>query len=76
MWIAVPLLFAGFLTGLLLVSVYEPVPLRKQVLPDLRNRDMVMNRTDIDNGCFRMVPFEVACPAEADSLNLLSLQYK
>lgn len=76
MWVSLPLLFAGILTGMLLVSVYEPVPLRKEVLPDLRHTDTVMSRTDIDNGCFRMMPYEVACPREADSLNLLSLQYK
>jgi hypothetical protein len=76
MWVSLPLLFAGVLTGLLLVSIYEPVPLHKKVLPDMGHPEMVMKQEDIDNGCFRMVPYEVPCPADADSLNLLSLQYK
>jgi len=76
MWVSLPLLFVGFLTGLLLVSVYEPVPLHKKVLPDALHPEVIMKRDDIDNGCFRMIPSEVPCPTEADSMNLLSLQYK
>lgn len=59
-----------------MVAVYEPVPLQKKVLPDAVHPEMLLKQQDIDNGCFRMVPYEVPCPAESDSLNLLSLQYK
>jgi hypothetical protein len=76
MWVSVPLLFVGFVTGLLLVSVYEPAILSKKMLPDVNHPDIVMKRDDIDNGCYRLRPLEVPCPAESDSMNLLSLQHK
>jgi|688.fasta_scaffold06373_18 hypothetical protein len=76
MQFSLPLLFIGFLTGLLIVSVFEPVRTKMKVLPDVRNPDMVMKQEQVDNGCYRMHPLEVPCPSEFDSMNLLSLQHK
>lgn len=76
MFVSVTLLFVGFVVGMLLVSIYQPVALRKRVLPDIRKSPVVMKQESVDNGCFKMIPREVPCPAEHDSLNLLSLQHK
>lgn len=76
MFFSIALMFVGFLIGMLLVSIYEPVALKKRVLPDVSKPPIIMKQESINNGCFRMIPREVPCPAEYDSLNLLSLQHK
>ena len=69
-------LFSGFLVGLLLVSVYDPVLMKKKVVPVPGEPDRVYHTDGLANGCVRLKAREVPCPAEWDSVNLLSVQDK
>lgn len=69
-------MFIGAVVGMLLVSIYQPMGLKKKILPDVKNPGLIMKQENVDNGCFRLHPHEVPCPVESDSMNLLSLQHK
>lgn len=69
-------LFAGFLVGLLVVSVYDPVLTKKKVVPVPSEPERIYHTDGLANGCVRLKAREVPCPAEWDSVNLLSVQDK
>lgn len=71
---ALPYVFAGFLVGMLLVSVFNPMELQTKLMPDVRNPDSILFHDGIKNGCFHVRPYRVPCPMETDSLNLLAIK--
>jgi hypothetical protein len=70
---ALPYVFGGFLVGLLLVSIFNPMEMKVKLMPDVHNPDSVVFHDGIKNGCFHIRPYEVPCPMETDSLNLLAI---
>jgi len=63
MWV-----FAGFISGLLIVSVFEP-PFRKiPTLPSPRDLDTFHTK----NGCVHIIAEETVCTPDAVSLNVIS----
>jgi hypothetical protein len=69
-------LFAGFLVGLLLVSIYDPVLSKKKVVPEPGDPERIYHTDGLANGCVRLKAREVPCPADWDSVNLLSVEHK
>jgi hypothetical protein len=65
-------LFAGLLVGLFVVSVFNPVPSKHILQPDIDRPEQVLGHPTVENSCFQSIAYEVPCPATHDSLSLLS----
>lgn len=72
MYLSFPLLFLGFLVGLVLSAIVAP-PTRKQPRVPEPNDPTTYK---MDTGCIRVQATEVPCTAETDSLNLLAAEHK
>lgn len=68
--------FAGFLFGLVVTSVFIPPDMNKRMLPDPKKPNLVFKNPKIDNGFFSVKSIEVPCTNETDSLNLMSALHK
>jgi hypothetical protein len=65
-------IFAGFLVGLVVTSLFVPPNMNKKLLPDPKRPELVFKNPKVDNGFFQVRSIEVPCTKETDSLNLLS----
>jgi hypothetical protein len=70
--ITLPYLFAGFLVGLFITSVFNPVPTKRVLQPDVTRPNQILGHPTVENGCFKALAVEVACPATQDKLSLLA----
>ncbi len=68
--------FAGFLFGLVVTTVFIPPDMNKRMLPDPKRPNMVFKNPKVDNGFFSVRSIEVPCTDETDSLNLISALHK
>ncbi len=68
--------FAGFLFGLVVTSVFIPPDMIKRMLPDPKQPNLVFKNPKVDNGFFSVKSIEVPCTNETDSLNLMSVLHK
>jgi hypothetical protein len=70
--IQLPWIFAGFIVGLVIVSVFKPVP---QILPSVPEpNDVHVYKTA--SGCVRVRSIQVPCTSDAIALNILAEQHK
>jgi hypothetical protein len=69
-------MFAGFLFGLIVTSVFVPPAMIHKMLPDPKKPNLVFKNPKVDNGFFSIRSVEVPCTNETDSLNLMSLLHK
>ena len=65
-------LFAGFLVGLFITSVFNPVPRKHIMQPDIQRPNQILGHPTVENGCFKSIAYEVPCPATQDKLSLLA----
>jgi hypothetical protein len=68
--------FAGFLFGILVSSVFVPPAANTKMLPDPKRPDMVFKNPKVANGFFQIRSVEVPCTSETDSLNMMSTLHK
>lgn len=68
--------FAGFLFGLVVTSVFVPPDMNKRMLPDPKRPNLIFKNPKVDNGFFSVRSIEVPCTNETDSLNLMSTLHK
>lgn len=68
--------FAGFIFGLIVTSVFVPPDMNNKMLPDPKKPDLVFKNPKIANGFFSVKSIEVPCTNETDSLNLISALHK
>jgi hypothetical protein len=69
-------MFAGFLFGLIVTSVFVPPNMNKKMLPDPKQPNLVFKNPKVENGFFSVRSIEVPCTNETDSLNLMSMLHK
>jgi hypothetical protein len=62
-------IFLGFLTGMIVTTIFVPPQTAKKLVPDIRYPDKVLRNPKIDNGCFRAAAYEVQCTDGIDFLN-------
>jgi hypothetical protein len=68
--------FAGFLFGMIICSVFVPPTMNTKMLPDPSRPELVFKNPKVENGFFQIRCIEVPCTAETDSLNLMSILHK
>jgi hypothetical protein len=61
--------FAGFLVGMIITTVFIPPMTRKKLLPDVRDPSKILKNPVVENGCFRAKAYQISCTAEVDALN-------
>jgi hypothetical protein len=66
-------IFAGFLVGMLITTVFIPPTLNQKMMPDPARPNMVFKNPKVENGFFNIRSIEVPCTGEVDSLNLMSM---
>lgn len=66
-------IFAGFLVGMLITTVFIPPTINKKRMPDPARPDIVFKNPKVENGFFHIRSIEVPCTGEVDSLNLMSM---
>lgn len=69
-------MFAGFLFGLVVTSVFVPPNMNRKMLPDPKHPELIYKNPKVENGFFSIRSIEVPCTAETDSLNILSTLHK
>ncbi len=69
-------MFAGFLFGLVVTSVFVPPNMNRKMLPDPKRPDLIYKNPNVENGFFSIRSIEVPCTSETDSLNILSTLHK
>lgn len=69
-------MFAGFVVGLVVVSVFVPPVQHTRVLPDPSRPSQVFKNPKVENGFFQVKSIEVPCTGDVDSLNLMSMIHK
>lgn len=69
-------MFAGFLFGLIITSVFIPPDMNNKMLPDPKHPNIIFKNPKVANGFFSVKSIEVPCTSETDSLNLMSLLHK
>jgi hypothetical protein len=62
-------LFAGFLVGMIVTTIFVPPRTTKKLVPDIRKPDMILRNPKVENGCFRADAYEVQCTDGIDFLN-------
>ncbi len=72
MYLSIPLLFAGILTGLVLSAITSPPTRKMPKVPE--PNDPTTYR--METGCVRVQASEVPCTSETDSLNILAAEHK
>ncbi len=70
--ISIKWLFIGFITGMLITSVFAPAPRKVPTLPTPDNDKPFKT----DYGYVKMIPEQVECMSSATSLNFLASQNK
>ena len=68
--------FAGFLFGLVVTSVFVPPDMKRKMLPDPKRPNLIYKNPKVENGYFSIRSIEVPCTNETDSLNILSELHK
>ena len=68
--------FAGFLIGMLVTTVFVPPTMYKKTMPDPARPNLVFKNPKVENGFFNVRSIEVPCTGEVDSLNLMSILNK
>lgn len=69
-------MFAGFLFGLVVTSVFVPPNINRKMLPDPKRPNLIYKNPKVENGFFSVRSIEVPCTSETDSLNILSALHK
>lgn len=65
-------MFAGFILGLILVSVFKPAP---RIIPSVPEpNDIHIYKTQ--SGCVRVRSIQVPCTSDAIALNILAEEHK
>lgn len=70
--LALPWIFAGFIVGLILTTIFTPAP---RSIPSVPSPDDV-HSYKTSTGCVRVRSVQVPCTSEAVSLNILAEQHK
>ena len=70
--IAIPWIFAGFILGLILTTVFTPAPRDIPSVPSPNDIHAYKTPT----GCVRVRSIQVPCTSDAVSLNILAEQHK
>ncbi len=68
--------FAGFLFGLVVATVFVPPNMNRKMMPDPSRPNMIFKNPKVENGFFTVRSIEVPCTGEVDSLNLMSMLHK
>jgi hypothetical protein len=68
--------FAGFLFGLVVATVFVPPDMNMKMMPDPSKPNIVFKNPKVGNGFFQVKCIEVPCTGETDSLNLMSMLHK
>jgi hypothetical protein len=68
--------FAGFVAGLFVCSVFVPPGQNTKMMPDPSRPNTVFKNPSVSNGFFQVKSIVVPCTSEVDSLNLMSLLHK
>jgi hypothetical protein len=66
-------IFAGFLIGMLITTVFVPPTMNQKMMPDPARPNLVFKNPKVGNGFFNIRSIEVPCTGEVDSLNLMSI---
>jgi hypothetical protein len=66
-------IFAGFLVGMLITTVFIPPTMHQKMMPDPARPNLVFKNPKVENGFFNVRSIEVPCTGEVDSLNLMSM---
>lgn len=66
-------IFAGFLVGMLITTVFIPPTMNQKMMPDPARPNLVFKNPKVGNGFFNIRSIEVPCTGEVDSLNLMSI---
>ena len=59
----------GFVVGMTITAVFVPPTMKKKVIPDVQNPDLVFRNPRLENGCFKARAYQVACTSSIDILN-------
>jgi hypothetical protein len=59
----------GFVVGMTITAVFVPPTMKKKVIPDVQNPDLVFRNPKLENGCFKARAYQVACTSSIDILN-------
>lgn len=59
----------GFLTGMIVASIFMPIATEKRLIPEMGNEHMTFRNPNNANGCFRVKSYRVSCTDEIDLLN-------
>jgi hypothetical protein len=62
-------IFGGFLVGMIVTTIFVPPQMKKKMVPDVKNPDIVFRNPDVENGCFRATAYPVQCTDGIDFLN-------
>lgn len=58
----------GFVVGMLVSTVFIPPTNVKKMYPDLHS-ERILKNPDVENGCFRLVKYQVSCTENITPLN-------
>jgi len=61
--------FLGFLSGMIVTTVFVPPTTHKKLVPDVNNPNLVFRNPELENGCFKARAYQVPCTSEYDFLN-------